>query len=129
VQVLTVYVAHDIQAQEDDPLTLDYLGQDPLVREKGLSPEACKKALEEIGFSESQLTLPISAQSGVFLAAQKRFIIVCVCDTFVKHKSVLHALFFVRDALPQSTESCHACARQIKFKAMWCRRLGERSWR
>jgi hypothetical protein len=63
-EVLTIYVAHDIQAQEEDPLTLDYLARDPLVKQKGLSPEACRKALEEIGFSESQLTLPISAQSG-----------------------------------------------------------------
>jgi hypothetical protein len=67
VQVLTVYVAHDIQEQQEDHLTLDYLVQDAILREKGLSVEACKKALEDIGFSESQLTLPISAQSGAFL--------------------------------------------------------------
>jgi hypothetical protein len=67
VQVLTVYVAHDIQEQQEDHLTLDYLVQDAILREKGLSVETCKKALEDIGFSESQLMLPISAQSGAFL--------------------------------------------------------------
>ena len=64
LQVLTVYVAHDIQSQEEDPLVVDYLAADPLIREKGLDKGACQKALEDIGFDESRLSLTISTLSG-----------------------------------------------------------------
>lgn len=63
-EVLTVYVAHDIQAQEDDPLVVDYLASDPLIKQKGLGAEKCRAALEEIGFDASRLALTISTLSG-----------------------------------------------------------------
>jgi ABC transporter/Four helical bundle domain len=63
-EVLTVYVAHDIQAQEEDPLVLDYLAEDAQIKTKGLSRARCLSALEEIGFDESRLSLNVSALSG-----------------------------------------------------------------
>ena len=51
-EVLTVYVAHDIQAQHEDPLVLDYLADDAQIKGKGLDKARCQKALEDIGFDE-----------------------------------------------------------------------------
>lgn len=62
--VLTVYVAHDIQAQKTDPLILDYLANDPQIQQKGVSREKCLSSLQEIGFDEERLALNISALSG-----------------------------------------------------------------
>ena len=66
-EVLTVYVAHDIQAQEEDPVVVDYLASDPLIKQKGLGAEACRAALQDIGFDASRLALTISTLSGVCL--------------------------------------------------------------
>lgn len=63
-EVLTVYVAHDIQGQADDPLVLDYLADDAQIKGKGLDRTACQKALEDIGFDDSRLSLNISTLSG-----------------------------------------------------------------
>lgn len=62
--VLTVYVAHDIQAQKTDPVVLDYLANDPQIQHKGVSRDKCLSTLQEIGFDEERLSLNISALSG-----------------------------------------------------------------
>jgi elongation factor 3 len=63
-EVLTVYVAHDIQAQEDDPAVLDYLAEDEQIKTKGLAREKCRAALEQIGFDEERISLTVSTLSG-----------------------------------------------------------------
>ena len=68
-EVLTVYVAHDIQAQKTDPLILDYLANDPQIQKKGVSRDKCLSSLQEIGFDEERLGLNISSLSG----ARQRF--------------------------------------------------------
>jgi hypothetical protein len=65
MQVLTVYVAHDIQSQDQDPSVINFLASDPLVAEKGLDASACRKALTEIGFTDARLESAISTLSGV----------------------------------------------------------------
>jgi hypothetical protein len=42
-----------------------FLASDPLIREKGLDVPTCKRALEDLGFDESRLSLTISTLSGV----------------------------------------------------------------
>ena len=59
-----MYVAHDIQSQEEDPRVVDYLASDPLVKEKGLDAAACRTALQEIGFDAERLDLTVSTLSG-----------------------------------------------------------------
>jgi ATPase subunit of ABC transporter with duplicated ATPase domains len=66
-EVLTVYVAHDIQSQDKDPRVVDYLSSDSLVQEKGLDAAACRKALEEIGFDSSRIDSTVSTLSGAAL--------------------------------------------------------------
>jgi hypothetical protein len=68
-EVLTVYVAHDIQAQKTDPMVLDYLANDPQILVKGVSRDKCLKSLQEIGFDEERLSLHISALSGPLTSA------------------------------------------------------------
>lgn len=62
--MLTVYVAHDIQASEEDPQVLDFLAADEQIVLKGLDKPACEAALRSIGFDDSRIYLPITALSG-----------------------------------------------------------------
>lgn len=87
-EVLTVYVAHDIQAQHEDPLVLDYLAQDPQIKGKGLDKARCQKALEDIGFDDSRLSLNISTLSGATPSLSPT----CIplgCDLARTHTAVL----------------------------------------
>jgi elongation factor 3 len=65
--VLTVYVAHDIQAQKTDPTVLEYLANDEQIQKKGVSRDKCLASLQEIGFDDERLALNISALSGLLL--------------------------------------------------------------
>ena len=67
-EVLTIYVAHDIQSAEEDPMVVDYLADDPSIKQKGLSYAKCKKTLEDIGFGDDRLNLRVSALSGMYTA-------------------------------------------------------------
>jgi len=68
-EVLTIYVAHDIQSATADPLVVDYLAQDPEIQRKGLTCTMCQKALEDIGFDADRLSLHVSNLSGAQRAA------------------------------------------------------------
>jgi ABC-type nitrate/sulfonate/bicarbonate transport system ATPase subunit len=68
-QVLTVYVAHDIQSQEADPRVDEFLASDPLIVEKGLDVAKCRAALAEIGFDDERLESAISTLSGAPFSA------------------------------------------------------------
>lgn len=83
-EVLTVYVAHDIQGQHEDPLVLDYLVEDPQIKGKGLDRAKCQKALEDIGFDQNRISLNISTLSG---AAGRS-------HTTTNHGAMSHSLHF-----------------------------------
>lgn len=63
-EILTVYVAHDIQAEVDDPQVIDYLAVDEQILKKGLDKAACEAALRGIGFDDTRIYLPLTALSG-----------------------------------------------------------------